>query len=107
MPQVPRRFWGGVALFALAVFIFIAASPIVSFITELQWDDSLGYRDVYTTRVGLQAAVTIGSFARAFVWLAINGGIALRARSGGAPRAVGTPPPPPRRTAGSVSLRSA
>src|SRR5438876_538133 len=24
MPQVPRRFWGGVALFALAVLVFIA-----------------------------------------------------------------------------------
>jgi len=54
MPQVPRRFWGGVALFALAVLIFIAASPIVSFITELQWYDSLGFRDIYTTRLGLE-----------------------------------------------------
>src|SRR5439155_475902 len=63
MPQVPRRFWGGVALFALAVLIFIAASPIVSFITELQWYDSLGFRDVYTTRLGLDfmAVLLIGA----------------------------------------------
>ena len=33
MPQVPRRFWGGVALFALAVLVFVLASPIVAFIT--------------------------------------------------------------------------
>ena len=107
MPQVPRRFWGGVALFALAVFIFIAASPIVSFITELQWYDSLGYRDVYTTRVGLQAAVTIGSFVLAFVWLAINVVIALRVRTGGALRAVGIQRSALRTTAGWVSLGSA
>ncbi len=107
MPQVPRRFWGGVALFALAVFIFIAASPIVSFITELQWYDSLGYGDVYTTRVGLQAAVTIGSFVLAFIWLAINVVIALRVRSGGALRAVGIQRSALRSTAAWVSLGSA
>src|SRR2546423_8710239 len=107
MPQVPRRFWGGVALFALAVLIFIAASPIVSFITELQWYDALGYRDVYTSRVGLQAAITIGSFLIAFVWLAINVVIALRVRSGGALRAVGIRRSALRTTAGWVSLASA
>src|SRR5256886_9292848 len=107
MPQVPRRFWGGVAFFALAVLIFIAASPIVSFITELQWYDSLGYRDVYTTRVGLQAAITIGSFLLAFVWLAINVVVALRVRSGGALRAVGIRRSALRTTAGWVSLAGA
>src|SRR5207237_2469568 len=107
MPPVPSRFWGGVAFFALAVLIFIAASPIVSFITELQWYDSLGYRDVYTTRVGLQAAVTIGSFVIAFVWLAINVVIALRVRSGAALRAVGIRRSALRTTAGWVSLGTA
>src|SRR5437016_8844678 len=107
MPQVPRRFWGGVAFFALAVFIFIAASPVVSFITELQWYDSLGYRDVYTTRVGLQAAITVGSFFVAFAWLAINVVIALRVRSGGALRAVGIRRSALRSTAGWVSIASA
>src|SRR5438093_13724996 len=72
MPQVPRRFWGGVALFALAVLIFIIASPIVSFITELQWYDSLGYRHVYAPTFGLQATVTLGSLDLTFVWLAVN-----------------------------------
>src|SRR5256886_6425105 len=107
MPQVPRRFWGGVAFFALAVLIFIAGSPIVCFSPKLQCYDSLGYRDVYTTRVGLQAAVTIGSFALAFVWLAINVVIALRVRSGGALRAVGIRRSALRTTAAWVSLGSA
>ncbi|HSS61129.1 MAG TPA: UPF0182 family protein [Candidatus Limnocylindrales bacterium] len=89
IPQIPRRFWGGVALFALAVLIFIAASPIVGFITELQWYDSLGFRDVYTTRLTLEWALGIGSFVLAFVYLAVNVAIALRARSGAALRAVG------------------
>ena len=107
MPRVPRRFWVGVAFFALAILIFIAASPIVSFITELQWYDALGYGDVYTTRVGLQAVVTIGSFVLAFVWLAINVVIALRVRTGAALRAVGIRRSALRTTAGWVSLASA
>jgi uncharacterized membrane protein (UPF0182 family) len=89
VPQVPRRFWGGVALFALAVVVFIAASPIVGFITELQWYDALGYRDVYTTRLTLEWTLGLGSFLLAFVYLAVNVAIALRARTGAALRAVG------------------
>ena len=89
VPQIPRRFWGGVALFGLAVLIFIAASPIVGFITELQWYDALGYRDIYTTRLTLEWALGIGSFLLAFAYLAVNVGIALRGRTGAALRAVG------------------
>src|SRR2546422_901735 len=107
VPHGPRRFCGGIALFALAVFSFIPASPIVSVITERQWYDSLGYRDGYPSRVGLQAAVTIGSFVLAFVWLAINVVIALRVRTGGALRAVGIQRSALRTTAGWVSLGSA
>jgi hypothetical protein len=107
MPQVPRRFWGGLAFFLLAVLVFIVASPIVSFVTELQWYDSLGYRDVYTTRVGLQAIITIGSFVLAFAWLAVNVLIALRARTGTALRAVGIRRSVLRSTAGWISLGSA
>src|SRR5712691_11804455 len=107
MPQVPRRFWGGVAFFVLAVIIFLAASPVVSFITELQWFDSLGYRDVYTTRFGLQVIITIGSFVLSFVWLAVNVVIALRARAGTALRAVGIQRSVLRSTAGWVGLGSA
>src|SRR5215469_4040141 len=89
LPQIPRRFWGGVALFALAILLFIAASPIVGFFTELQWYDALGYRDVYTTRVWLQVVITIGSLVLAFGYLAVNVYIALRVRSGPQLRAVG------------------
>src|SRR5438034_2536179 len=107
MPPVPRRFWGGVAFFALAVLIFVLASPIVSFVTELQWYDSLGYRDVYTTRVWLQVLITLGSFVLAFAWLAVNVVIALRVRSGTALRAVGIRRSALRTTAGWVGLGSA
>jgi uncharacterized protein len=89
VPQIPRRFWGGVALFGLAVLIFIAASPIVGFITELQWYDALGYRDVYTTRLTLEWTLGLGSFILAFAYLAVNVAIALRSRTGAALRAVG------------------
>ncbi|HKC83970.1 MAG TPA: hypothetical protein VKD46_08230, partial [bacterium] len=50
MPPISRRFWSGVAVLVLAVVVFVAASPIVSFITEVEWYDSLGLRDVYLTR---------------------------------------------------------
>jgi uncharacterized membrane protein (UPF0182 family) len=104
MPQIPRRFWGGVALFALAVLVFIVASPIVSFITELQWYDALGFRDVYTTRLTLEWSLAIGATLVAFVYLAVNVAIALRIRSGGALRAVGIQRPTVRGPAGWISL---
>ena len=107
MPQVPRRFWGGVALFALAVLVFIAASPIVGFVTEVEWYDSLGLRDVYTTRVGLQWSLGLGSFVIALAYLAVNVLIALRVRSGGALRAVGIRRSVLRSTAGWISLGAA
>src|SRR6184192_1866502 len=107
MPQVPRRFWGGVALFALAVLIFIAASPIVSFITELQWYDALGLRDVYTTRLLLQWSIGLGSLLVAFAYLAVNVFIALRVRAGPGLRAVGIRRSVLRSTAGWVSLATA
>ena len=107
LPRVPPRFWAAVALFLLAILIFIAASPIVGFITELQWYDALGLRDVYTTRVWLEWSLTLGSFVLAFVYLAVNAAIALRIRSGGALRAVGIRRSALRSTAGWVSLIAA
>ena len=89
IPRPPRRFWFGAALFALAVLVFVLASPIVWFFTEYQWYDSLGFRDVFTTRLLLQAALFVGSFGISFVYLAVNVVIALRIRSGSALRAVG------------------
>ncbi|HEX2680350.1 MAG TPA: UPF0182 family protein, partial [Candidatus Dormibacteraeota bacterium] len=104
LPQIPRRFWGGVALFALAILLFIVASPIVGFFTDLQWYDALGYRDVYTTRVWLQVVITVGSLVLAFGYLAVNVYIALRVRSGPQLRAVGIRRSVLRSTAGWVSL---
>jgi hypothetical protein len=89
IPRPPRRFWIGVGLFAIAFLIFIFASPIVGFFTELQWYDALGLKDVYTTRVSLEVALFFGSFIIALVYLVANVSVALRIRSGPGLRAVG------------------
>ena len=89
IPRPPRRFWFGAGLFAIAVLIFIFASPIVWLITELQWYDALGLRSVFTTRLSLQAWLFFGSLLLAFIYLAVNMVIALRLRTGPTLRAVG------------------
>ncbi|HEY4889956.1 MAG TPA: UPF0182 family protein [Candidatus Dormibacteraeota bacterium] len=89
IPRPPRRFWFGAALIGLAFLVFILASPIVWFFTELQWYDSLGFHDVFTTRLWLQTVLFAGSLGLAFIYLAINVLIALRIRSGPGLRAVG------------------
>ena len=104
MPRFPRRFWGGVSLFLLAILVVIVANPIVAFVTDVEWYDSLGLRDVYLTRWGLQWALFLGSFLLAFAYLAVNVAIALRLRSGAALRAVGIRRSVLRTTAGWVTL---
>lgn len=89
LPQIPRRFWTGVALFALAILIFVFASPIVWFFTQMQWYGALGYTDVFTTRLTMQFLLFAISFILSFLFLAANVVIALRVRSGAALRAVG------------------
>src|SRR5216684_4255316 len=89
IPRPPRRFWVGLGLFGLALVIFFIASPIVWFFTELQWYDSLGFKDVFTTRFSLQVALLIGGFALAFIYLVVNVIIALRVRAGPSLRSVG------------------
>src|SRR5258706_1554186 len=89
IPRPPRRFWFGVGLFGIAFLIFILASPIVWFFTEMQWYNALGLGAVFTTRLVLQTVLFIGSFALAFIYLAANVLVALRVRSGPALRAVG------------------
>src|SRR6202165_2896820 len=82
IPRPPRRFWFGAALFGLAFLVFVLASPIVWFFTELQWYGALGFRDVFTTRLWLQILLFVSSLALAFIYLAVNVVIALRIRSG-------------------------
>src|SRR5712692_745055 len=72
IPRPPRRFWVGVALFGLAVLVFVFASPIVWFFTEREWYSALGYQDVFTTRLILEIVLFVGSFTIAFVYLAAN-----------------------------------
>ena len=104
VPRPPRRFWIGVGLFGVAILIFIFASPIVSLVTELQWYDTLGFKDVYTTRLVLQTVLFAGSLAITFVYLFANALIALRARSGPGLRAVGIKRPILRSATGIVAL---
>ncbi len=107
IPRPPRRFWIGAGLFGVAILIFIFASPIVWFFTELQWYDSLGYKDVFTTRLVLQTVLFVGSFALAFVYMAANVLIALRVRSGLGLRAVGIRKASIRSATGGVGLVAA
>src|SRR5438270_4598088 len=89
IPPVPRRFWGGVALFMLALLIFIVANPLVTFITQVEWYDALGLRGVYLTRLGLEWALGLAAFMVALLYLATNVYVAIRIRADGASRAVG------------------
>src|ERR1700686_1964770 len=104
IPRPPRRFWIGVGLFGLAFLVFVLASPIVWLITELQWYDALGFRDVFTTRLWLQTALFVGSFAVAVIYLAVNVLISLQIRSGPGLRAVGIKRPSIRNAAGVIGL---
>jgi len=104
IPRPPRRFWLGLGLFGLALLFFVVASPVVSVITELQWYEALGFKDVYTTRLTLQTALFVGSLAVTFIYLFANALIALRARSGPGLRAVGIRRPILRSPTGIVAL---
>jgi len=107
VPRPPRRFWVGLGIFGFAFLIFFLSSPIVWFITERQWYDALGYQSVFTTRLGLQAVLAIGSLVVAFAFLAANVLVALRIRSGPALRAVGIKRPNVRSAAGVIGLLGA
>jgi uncharacterized membrane protein (UPF0182 family) len=107
IPRPPRRFWIGFSLVLLAILVFVFASPIVTVITELQWYDALGFRDVYSTRLFLQTALFAGSLLIAFLYLAANVLIALRVRSGPGLRAVGIKRPLVRSATGGIALAAA
>ena len=104
IPRPPRRFWIGSGLVGLAILIFLFASPVITVITELQWYDALGFRDVYSTRVVLQTWLFVGSFAIALAFLALNVVVALRVRTGPGLRAVGIRRPVVRSVTGGIAL---
>ena len=107
IPRPPRRFWAGAGLFGLAVVVFLIASPVVWFFTELQWYDSLGFRDVFTTKFALQALLIAGSLVLAFVYLFANVLVSLRVRSGPSLRAVGIRRASIRSATGGIALGAA
>jgi uncharacterized protein len=107
IPRPPRRFWVGLSLVGLAILVFIFASPVVAVITEYQWYDALGFKDVYSTRLFLQTALFVGSLVVAFVYLAANVLIALRVRSGPGLRAVGIRRAIVRSATGAIALSAA
>ena len=89
------------------MLVFLFASPVITVITELQWYDALGLRDVYSTRVLLQAWLFIGSFVVALAYLGANVLVALRVRTGPGLRAVGIRRPAIRSASGVVTLAAA
>ena len=104
LPRPPRRFWIAAGFFGLAILVLILGSPIVWFVTELQWYDGLGLKDVFTTRLLLQAYLFIGSFVAAFTYITANVLIALRVRAGPALRAVGIKRASVRSVTGAIAL---
>ena len=104
IPRPPRRVWVGLGLLALAFLIFVFASPVVSVITEIQWYDALGFKNVYTTRLTLQTVLFVGSLAISFAYLFANALVALRVRTGPGLRAVGIRRPVLRSATGVVAL---
>ncbi len=89
IPRPPRRFWLGLGFVAAALLVLIVGAPIIGFLTEVQWYQALGLRDVYLSRVGLEFALFGVSLAIALAFAAANAAVALRVRRGPALRAVG------------------
>src|SRR5919204_1448483 len=89
IPRPPRRFWVGLAFFAIALLLFMIAGPLVGFITEIQWYQALDLGDVYLTRVRLELSLFLGSLLIAFFFTAFNVAVALRLRSGRGLRTIG------------------
>jgi uncharacterized membrane protein (UPF0182 family) len=65
----PRRNRGVVVLFAVLAAIMFGGGTALSYYVESLWFDSLGYVDVFWTRLNLQAAVFSGFAAATFLVL--------------------------------------
>src|SRR5260370_5444171 len=57
IPRPPRRFWFGVGLFGIAFLIFILASPIIWFFTELHCYTALALTGSFATPLLLLTAL--------------------------------------------------
>src|SRR5215469_6770158 len=72
IPRPPRRFWIGVGFIGAALLVVLLTEPIVSFLTEIQWYDALGIKNVYLTRVALELILFFGTLLIAFLFGAAN-----------------------------------
>jgi uncharacterized membrane protein (UPF0182 family) len=89
IPRPPRRFWIGLGFIGAALLVILLAQPVIGFVTEIQWYDALGLKNVYLTRVSIELLLFFGSLVVSFLVGAVNVAIALRLRSGRALRALG------------------
>jgi uncharacterized membrane protein (UPF0182 family) len=89
LPRPPRRFWIGLGFIGAALLVVLLAEPIVGLLTEIQWYDALGIKNVYLTRVSLELLVFFGSLVISLLLGLLNVAVTLRIRSGSALRALG------------------
>ncbi|MGH7862858.1 MAG: UPF0182 family protein [Candidatus Dormibacteraceae bacterium] len=89
LPRPPRRFWIGIGFLVVALLVVFLAAPLIGILTETQWYTALGLRQVYLTRLGLQAALVGVSFVVALIFSMTNIWIALHLRVGPRLRTVG------------------
>lgn len=85
----PRRVWVGLGFIAAALVVVLITSPLVGFITEIEWYNALGIGGVYLTRIAYEAGLFFPALAIGFGFAATNVLIALRLRQGAALRYVG------------------
>ncbi len=89
LTRPPRRVWVGLGFIAAAILVVLITSPLVGFITEIEWYNALGVGSVYRTRIAYEALLFFLPFAIAFGFAATNVWIALRLRSWATLRRVG------------------
>ncbi len=89
LERPPRRVWVGLGFIAAALLVVLITSPLVGFITEIEWYSALGIGGVYLTRIAYEASLFFLALAIAFGFAATNVWIGLRLRQGAAWRYAG------------------
>ncbi|HXM55297.1 MAG TPA: UPF0182 family protein [Candidatus Dormibacteraeota bacterium] len=89
IPRPPRRFWIGLGFIGAALLVVLLTEPLVSLLTNIQWYDALGLKNVFLTRLSLQLLLFFGTLVIAFLFGLANVMVTLRIRTGRALRAVG------------------